>query len=150
STSTPGASIRYTTDDSTPSSSAGTLYSGPIGISASTVVKAVAFKSGMAASALTVSPYTIDDTRMSVTRGGYVLNRRTNQITQQVTLKNVSAQTVSGPIYLVLDALSGNTTLANSAGTTGGAPYVVVSAGSLAPGASVSVTLLFANPASGG
>ena len=87
---------------------------------------------------------------LSVTRGGYLLNRRTNQITQQVTLKNVSAQTLTGPIHLVLDSLSSNTTLVNATGTTsGGSPYLA-SAGNLAPGASVVLVLTFTNPSSGG
>jgi hypothetical protein len=86
----------------------------------------------------------------TVTRGGFVLNRRTNQVTQQVTLKNVSSQTVTGPLYLVLDSLSSNTTLVNATGTTsGGRPYIQ-SAGNLAPGASRVLVLTFTNPASGG
>ncbi|GAA5128055.1 hypothetical protein GCM10023212_34100 [Luteolibacter yonseiensis] len=39
---TPGAVIRYTTDGSTPSATNGTLYSGPLTISKTTVVRAVA------------------------------------------------------------------------------------------------------------
>ncbi len=85
----------------------------------------------------------------TVTRGGFVLNRRTNQITEQVTLTNVSALTMTGPIYLVLDSLSSNTTLANATGTTNGSPYMA-SPGSLAPGGSVTLTLAFTVPASGG
>jgi hypothetical protein len=46
-TATPGASIRYTTDGSAPSSSNGTLYTGPVPISSTTVLKAAAYKSGM-------------------------------------------------------------------------------------------------------
>lgn len=88
-------------------------------------------------------------TVLTVTRGGLVLNRRTNQVTQQVTLKNVSPHNLTGPVYLVLDSLSSNTTLVNANGTTGGSPYVT-SAGDLAAGASVTLTLTFTNPASGG
>jgi hypothetical protein len=43
SVSTPGAAIRYTTDGSIPSAAHGTVYSGPINISQSTVIKAVAY-----------------------------------------------------------------------------------------------------------
>lgn len=107
------------------------------------VVVRVANQDAVAEAPLTVSPLT-------VTRGGFVLNRRTNRMTQQVTLKNVSADAVAGPIYLVLEELSANTTLANATGTTGGNPYVVVSAGNLAPGASVAVSLQFTVPAAGG
>lgn len=43
---TAGASIYYTTDGSTPSAAAGTLYSGPITVSSTKTIKAVAIKSG--------------------------------------------------------------------------------------------------------
>lgn len=43
---TPGASIRYTTDGSPPNETTGQLYSGPITISETTVVRAIAFMEG--------------------------------------------------------------------------------------------------------
>ncbi len=46
STATPGATIRYTTDGSTPTVSRGTVYAGPIAIGGTTVVRAAAFKTG--------------------------------------------------------------------------------------------------------
>lgn len=45
-TTTPGASIRYTVDGSTPTISLGVLYSGPIAISSTTTIKAMAYKQG--------------------------------------------------------------------------------------------------------
>jgi hypothetical protein len=45
-TATPGASIRYTTDGTWPSESTGTPYSGPITISRTTPVRAIAYKPG--------------------------------------------------------------------------------------------------------
>jgi hypothetical protein len=59
SSTTSGASIRYTTDGSTPSATAGTSYTGPITISATTTVKAIAYKSGMTASNVITQKYTI-------------------------------------------------------------------------------------------
>jgi hypothetical protein len=56
---TSGASIRYTTDGSTPSETAGTLYSAPVSISTTTTLKAMAFKTGMTDSTLTSGSYTI-------------------------------------------------------------------------------------------
>lgn len=41
---TPGASIRYTTNGSTPSTTNGTLYSGPINITTTTTLRAIAYK----------------------------------------------------------------------------------------------------------
>jgi hypothetical protein len=89
-------------------------------------------------------------TPLAVTQGGFLLNRRTNQITQQVTLKNVSSAMAGGPFRLVLNNLSANTTLVGAAGTVDGSPYVLVSLASLAPGASTVVTLTFTAPVSGG
>ncbi len=59
-TSTSGASIRYTTDGSTPTSTTGTLYSGTaVNITATTTLQAVAFASGMNNSPVTSATYTI-------------------------------------------------------------------------------------------
>jgi hypothetical protein len=62
SSTTSGASIRYTTDGSTPTSTTGTLYSGPISVSATKTIKAIAYASGMANSAVTSATYTIGST----------------------------------------------------------------------------------------
>lgn len=59
STSTSGATIRYTTDGSTPSQTGGTVYSGAISISSTTTLKAIAYKSGMVDSSVTSETYTI-------------------------------------------------------------------------------------------
>ena len=51
STTTSGATIRYTTDGSTPTSSSGTVYSSAVSIASTTTLKAIAYKSGMSDSA---------------------------------------------------------------------------------------------------
>ena len=85
---------------------------------------------------------------VSITPSGYVLNRRTNSLTQTVTVTNMLAAAITNPIYLEAGSL--NTTLTNKAGTAAdGNPYVLVSGTGLAPGASATVTLQLANPASG-
>jgi kumamolisin len=58
-TATSGASIRYTTDGSTPSETAGTLYSGPITVSATTTINAIAYASGVPDSAVSTATFTI-------------------------------------------------------------------------------------------
>src|SRR5205807_2344810 len=63
---TSGASIHYTTDGSTPSETAGTLYSGPVTISQTTTLKAIAFKSGMSDSSVTNATYNLPDFSISV------------------------------------------------------------------------------------
>lgn len=91
---------------------------------------------------------------MTVTRSGFVLNRRTGRVSQQVTVTSLSTIPLTAPVYLALDSLSPNTTLVNSAGTTtttpSGSPYVLISNTDLAPGATANVSLEFTNPSSGG
>jgi hypothetical protein len=87
---------------------------------------------------------------VTVTRSGYSYNFITKRFIQTITLKNNSASPIAGPISLVLDGLTANATLFNSAGTTGcavplGSPYVSTT-GPLAPGSSTSVVLQFTDP----
>lgn len=56
---TPGASIYYTTDGSTPTA-ASDLYSGPITVSSSQTIKAVAIATGYSASVVASSTYTVN------------------------------------------------------------------------------------------
>ena len=90
---------------------------------------------------------------ITVKLGGYVFNRPTNQIVQQVTLTNTSSATVAGPIRVVLDGLSSNTSLANANGvsvyTPSGNAYVTVSSTGLAAGASATASLNFNYTTSG-
>jgi len=58
STTTSGATIRYTTDGSQPTSSS-TLYTGPLSLTSSTAVKAIAFKSGLANSSVISGTYSL-------------------------------------------------------------------------------------------
>jgi unsaturated rhamnogalacturonyl hydrolase len=67
STTTSGATIRYTTDGSTPTSTTGTVYSGPITISATTTLKAIAYESGFNNSSVTSGTYTISSSGGSTT-----------------------------------------------------------------------------------
>ena len=58
-TTTTGASIRYTTDGSTPTSSTGTLYSAPISVAATQTINAIAYLSGWTDSTVASATYTI-------------------------------------------------------------------------------------------
>ncbi len=60
---TSGATIKYTTDGSTPSATVGTAYSSAFTVSATTTVKAVAIKTGMTDSDITSATFTISGTQ---------------------------------------------------------------------------------------
>jgi hypothetical protein len=56
---TSGASIRYTTDGSTPSATVGTVYTGAFTVSASATIRAVGYKTGLTTSPVATAVYTI-------------------------------------------------------------------------------------------
>ncbi|HSY53924.1 MAG TPA: polysaccharide lyase family 7 protein [Opitutaceae bacterium] len=56
---TSGATIRYTTDGSAPTETAGIVYSSAVSVSASTTLKAIAYKSGLTDSAVAAAAYAI-------------------------------------------------------------------------------------------
>ena len=60
-TATAGATIRYTTDGSTPTETNGTVYSGPVSITKTTVLRAAAFKSGWESTNVDTHSYLIPD-----------------------------------------------------------------------------------------
>jgi hypothetical protein len=64
---TGGASIRYTLDGSTPTSTAGTIYSGPVNISSTATLKAVAYESGFTTSAVTSGTYSFNSGSITTT-----------------------------------------------------------------------------------
>jgi hypothetical protein len=57
---TSGASIRYTTNGSTPSETAGTPYSGPVTVSSTETINAIAYETGMSDSVVAAASYTIN------------------------------------------------------------------------------------------
>ncbi|MGC4071014.1 MAG: hypothetical protein QM760_00530 [Nibricoccus sp.] len=92
---------------------------------------------------------------VTVTRTAVARDRRTGQYVQQVTITNNNAGALVGPFYLAVDSLSANATVVAPAGTTGvyaplGSPYVLITGGNLAPGASATITLAFTNPSNAG
>ena len=58
-TATAGASIRYTTNGSAPSETVGTLYSGPITVSSTATINAIAYETGMTDSAISSAAYLV-------------------------------------------------------------------------------------------
>lgn len=70
STATTGASIRYTTDGSNPTSSNGALYSSPFTITSTTTIKAIAYQTGSTDSAVTSATFTLSTPPSSGGGGG--------------------------------------------------------------------------------
>ena len=60
STTARGATIRYTTNGTTPSSTVGTVYSSPVAISATTTLQAIAYETGYTNSTVASGVYTIN------------------------------------------------------------------------------------------
>ena len=60
STTTGGATIRYTTNGTTPTSTVGTVYSSPVSITATSTLQAIAYETGMPNSPVTSGVYTIN------------------------------------------------------------------------------------------
>jgi phosphodiesterase/alkaline phosphatase D-like protein len=138
-----------------------TLTVNSIGMFATTQNTAIEYANGPQAS--TVLGFKIDaaidaiaavPANISVTRSGFVLDRRTGTFTQQITLTNTGITTVSGTVALALDNLSTNATLAAPAGVTAataptGSPLAFVNVGPdnvLTPGETATVVLQFNDP----
>ena len=69
STVTPGATIRYTLDGSTPTLNSGTIYAGPLLVSGTKAVRAAAFKSGWRSSHVDTNTYLFIDDVVTQTAG---------------------------------------------------------------------------------
>jgi hypothetical protein len=87
--------------------------------------------------------------QVSVTQTGYAVNHATGFWTSTLTVHNTSAAPIGGPIEVVLTNLSSNVTMMNETGAFGVTPYIIVSAATLAAGASASVAIQFKNPSNG-
>ena len=71
----PGVSIRYTTDGSAPSPTAGTPYTGPVTVSSTETLNAVAYSSTVPASPVSTAAYTINQ-NVWYSNGGSWTNRQ--------------------------------------------------------------------------
>jgi predicted extracellular nuclease len=91
-------------------------------------------------------PTAVDaSSQVTATKSGLIYNRGTRLFYGTFTITNNSAQTIAAPIQVVLTNLTPGVTLANATGSFAGSPYITA-AGSLAPGASLSVPVQFSNP----
>lgn len=88
--------------------------------------------------------------QVKVMAGGFMRVGLTSQFRQVVTLTNIGAATIAGPLSLAVDDLSANAAVSNASGATAcatpaGRPYVSV-AGGLGVGASVNLLIVFSDP----
>ncbi len=106
STTLSGGSIRYTTDGSTPTTTTGTLYSAPIAVSATTVLKAIAYN-GSTTSPVSTAKYTIwaNAPTFSVAAGSYnngqsvTITSTTGGATIRYTTDNTTPSQTNGTVY---------------------------------------------------
>ncbi len=122
---TPGASIRYTTDGSRPSTTSGTVYTTPIPVTRGQTITAIAYKSGMTASSVNSSVYgSIQSTTpqvgfpaFSVTTGAYdgpqtiTMSSATPDATIRYTTDGSVPTASQGTIYTGPITVSSDTTL---------------------------------------
>jgi len=136
--STTGATIRYTTNGSDPTPNS-TLYSTPINVSASTTIKAKAYKSGYTDSGVATATYTISNTQTVATptfnpSGGNYSTTQTVSIfcsTSGATVRyttNGSTPTSSSSVYNSPISISSNTTIKAKAFKSGWNDSAVASA----------------------
>ena len=138
STATSGASIRYTTNGTTPSSSVGTVYSSAVSISATCTLQAIAYESGLSNSAVTSGVYTITavcatpsfnptagtfttSTVVTITTstGGASIRYTTNGTTPNSSVGTVYSSPVNISASCTLQAIAYETGYTNSAVASG-------------------------------
>ena len=90
----------------------------------------------------------LNSSSVTVTYSTAMTNRQTNQTTMTATVKNISSQAVTGPVYLAIDAITPSSITVINAPLTSveGIPLFVVEAVSWPAGASRAIPMVFANP----
>lgn len=128
---TAGATIRYTTDGSTPTDTHGTVYTSPVSVSATGTLKAVASKAGLDLSRLSVATYFIGTAptapQLSVTT---VSDRRISlawTVPSGANRFELKYATTSGGPYTSLGVVTG-TTYTHSGLLNGTTYYYVIQA----------------------
>ena len=126
STTTSGATIRYTTDGTTPSEMNGIVYSNAVNIIGTCTLQAIAYMGGMADSPITSGNYTIQITAIPNAGSGAMAESRQPGIGQRIpvnTWTDVSAAGNSASLFQqwVRQRTAGHTT--NSSTASRGALY---------------------------
>jgi hypothetical protein len=93
------------------------------------------------------APPVVLGNQVTVTSSGLAYSRATQTFNGTVVVTNVSNTTIAGPFQIVLDTLTQGMTLTNASGTFGAWSYITVpGVGTLAPGQSASVSVVFKDP----
>lgn len=125
STATSGATIRYTTNGTTPTSTTGTIYSSPVNLAATATLQAIAYKSGLTDSTVTSATYTITSSpppqvaapTFSPAAGTYssaqnvTLSSSTSGATIRYTTNGTAPTSSSGTVYSGAISIASTTTL---------------------------------------
>src|SRR6185503_20267994 len=103
--STPGATIHYTTDGSTPTGSS-TVYTGPITVNQTTTIRAMATASGMTNSAVASATYTIQQqvatpTPSSTQYTGPITVTQTTTLRAMATASGMTNSAVASATYTI-------------------------------------------------
>ena len=119
SSATAGATIRYTTDGTTPSETAGTIYTAPFTVSATTTVKAIAYASGLTDSSVSTAIYSVVAAAPTFSPGGgtyrtaqtITLSSTTGGATIRYTTDGTAPSETAGTIYTAPFTVSATTTV---------------------------------------
>ncbi len=132
---TPGVTIYYTLDGSTPSSTNGRLYTGPIMLTNSTTIKAIAVGAGISPSAIASGTFTLQAMTPSfspmpstyATPKTVTLYDATSGVTVYYTLDGSTPSSTNGSVYTGPITLTKSTTIQAIAIGTGISPSAVAS-----------------------
>jgi hypothetical protein len=84
--------------------------------------------------------------QVSIARGSVLPNLSGGGYYQMVTVKNMSATSIAGPVEILLTNLTAGVSVTNASGTFNGSPYRIVTTSPIAPGASAQVRINYSNP----
>ena len=92
-------------------------------------------------------PTAVSASQVTTTASGLAYSRVSQTFNGTVTIKNMSASAISGPLQIVFFGMPANVTLANATSNLSGTPYLTVpEVTGLAPGQSVTVSIQLKNP----
>ena len=96
---------------------------------------------------LDLTPTYFDKTdSFTVVRNGLAVNRITGKYTGTLSFTNKTSAPISGPFHVSFTGLSAGVTLDNKTGDQDGSPYLTATGTTIAPGATITVSMTFSNP----